>query len=39
MEIALIITGMLLGVAAWKLRVIGVPQAKERLAHRLLEAK
>lgn len=36
MEIAIGLTFLAACVAAWKLRVIGVPQAKERIAHYLL---
>ncbi len=36
MEIALAMTGIAACVAAWKLKVIGVPVVKERLAHYLL---
>jgi hypothetical protein len=36
MDIAIALILMAIGVAVWKLKVIGLPQAKERLAHRLL---
>lgn len=34
----IVLSGLVLAAmaTAWKLRVIGLPQAKERLAHRLL---
>lgn len=36
MEIAIALTILAACVAAWKVRMIGVPQVKEHLAHRLL---
>lgn len=36
MEVAMGVLIMAAFVAAWKLRVIGVPQAKEKAAHYLL---
>lgn len=36
MEIAIALTILAACVAAWKLKVIGLPVVKERLAHRLL---